>query len=146
MSGIKEWEDSPSFFNPSIQIHMVTLFFWFPLSLRLFRTCWNRYILLTLSLSHHLLTFVASNTVRMIVSVGACSCLPDFRQIPYHRQWCFLFCILSSFSVVCHRCQIKCSPIWSKFPLAAYRIRGRTFVRSYFVLIGCKIYMSNVMK
>lgn len=85
----------------------------------------------------------------MIVSVGACSCLPDFRQIPYYRQWCFLFCILCSFSVICHRWQLTCSLIWliwSKFPLAAYRIRGRTFVTLYFVLIGCKICMSNVMK
>lgn len=78
--------------------------------------------------------------------------MPTWFLIPYHRQWCFLhydlisICILRSFSVICHHCQLTCSliwMIWSKFSLAAYRIRGKTCVTLYLVLIGCKICMSN---
>lgn len=136
--------DSSSFFKPSIQMDKVTvtLVSSFPENIQNLlkqRYAAQNTVLVASSVSIDSIKYSPD----MIVSVGACSCLPDFRQI--HK----ILVINSDVLFVCKhltswynehlRSYELCSHVSSlsvnmlsdlndPFPLAAYRIRGRTFV------------------
>lgn len=133
--------DSFSFFKPSIQMDKVML----SLVSSLPETIQN--LLKQRHASQNAVLVASSVSVDgikycldMIVSVGACSCIPEFRQIynilvinsdilflcKHMRSWYNEH--LSSYAVVSSMSVNMLSDLNDPFPLAACRIRGRTFV------------------
>ncbi|XP_042630364.1 uncharacterized protein LOC109063425 isoform X1 [Cyprinus carpio] len=136
--------DSPSFFKPSIQTEKVrgTLTSTFPDNVQEFLR--QRYAVQNTVLSA---SSVSIDGIKynpdMIVSVGTCSGLPDFRQIfkilvinndvlfLCKDLTCWYIEHLRSFELCSHVLSLsvtKPSDLNDPFPLPAYKLRGRTYV------------------
>lgn len=146
LSGIREWWNvhSSSFFKPSIQMDKVTLSLISSLPKNIQNFLKQQYA------SPNTVLVASSVSIDgimcspdMIVSVGSCSCLPKFRQI--HNILVInsdILCLckhmtsyynehLRSYKLCSHVSSMSVnmlSDLNEPFPLAAYRIRGRTFV------------------